>query len=301
MSLVTASAASTNRRVPSSRLAAALTALAAAVGVVALWWVFVATPSGQRIEQITLEGSAIGRWRLAKGARTVLDVVSVSFLAIVILIGVVVALARRQWLLAGAVPLMVGGANVTTQLLKYQVFPRPSLGFPDNPVNSLPSGHTTVAGTVAAVAVLIAPPRWRWAAALAGWGYAGGTGLATIVNGWHRASDVAAALLVVLMWAALTLAVVGSPADADAGHRANRATLVLLLLASAGSGVLAAVALAFTWSSTAPVPDRMALLVAYGGACAGIAAITCLVAGVMLSLCIVPSPGVPRDRIPRHS
>ncbi|MDD9208169.1 hypothetical protein PU560_17110 [Georgenia sp. 10Sc9-8] len=159
----------------SSRAAALVVAVVAALGVVALWWVFVATVPGQRVEEIALEGSTLGRWRLADGARAVLDVVSVPFLALATLAGVVIAALRRQWRLAVVVPLMVGAANVTTQVLKYVVLPRPDLSVGPAHDNSLPSGHTTVAGSVAAVAVLVMPPRWRWLGALAGWGYAGGT------------------------------------------------------------------------------------------------------------------------------
>lgn len=272
----------------------------AAIGVVALWWVFVTTAPGQRIEEVALEGSTIGRWRLAEGARAVLDVVSVPFLGFVTLAGIVAAVARRRWRLAVAVPLLVGAANVTTQVLKYQVFFRPDLDVAPAHANSLPSGHTTVAASVAAVAVLVAPPRWRWAAALAGWGYAGGTGLATMVNGWHRASDVAAALLVTLAWAALALAVVGSPGPRR-GHGPTRATTVLLLWAAAVTGLLAALALVVTAASTGPADEqgRVTLFVAYGGACAGIAAITCLAAGVLLWLSTAPTPARRGDGAPR--
>lgn len=287
-----------SRSVRPRRAAAVVVALLAALGVVALWWLFVTTPPGQRVEELAMEGSAIGRWRLVAGTQTVLDVVSVPFLALVALAGAAVAAARRRWFLAAAVPVMVGGANLTTQVLKYAVFSRPDLEISATVSNTLPSGHTTVAGSVAAVAVLVVPPRWRWAAAVAGWGYAGGTGLATIINGWHRASDVLAGLLVVLAWAALTLAVVG-PAGPDAGHRATRATSTLLLVGAACAGAFAAAALALTWATTATgtSPDRPAQLVAYGGAGAGVVALTCLAGGVMLRLCTVPSPR--RGRVPR--
>jgi membrane-associated phospholipid phosphatase len=261
-------------------------AVLAALGVAALWWLFVTTAPGQRVEEIALEGSSIGRWRISDGAQAVLEVVSVPFLAVVVLAGVVTAALRRRWRLALAVPLMVGGANVTTQLLKDVVLPRPDLGVSAAHANSLPSGHTTVAASVAAVAVLVVPPRWRWAAALAGWGYAGGTGLATMVNGWHRASDVAAGLLVVLAWAALTVAVVGTAGPW--GHRPTILARRALLVAGAAAGVVSAGALALTWSGAgagaAGAQDRFALLVAYGGACAGIVSLACLAAGVQLAL-----------------
>lgn len=263
---------------------AALTAVLAAVGVLAVWWVFVTTSLGQRVESTALEGSQIGRRRLSEGSQTVLDVVSVPFLVVVIVVGVAVALVQRQGRVALAVPLLVGGANVTTQLLKYQVLTRPDLGVSEAVANSLPSGHTTVAGTVAAVAVLVAPPRWRWAAALAGWAYAGGTGLATMVNGWHRASDVAAAMLVVLLWGALAV-LVGRPLPPGPGHRPTTVTRRLVLLAAGVSGLLASLSLVLTADSTGPDASRAELLVAYGGAVLGVAAVTLLAAGLLLRLC----------------
>lgn len=271
---------------------AALTAVAAAVGVLAVWWVFVTTSLGQRVESTALEGSQIGRRRLSEGSQTVLDVVSVRFLVVVIAVGVAVALVQRQGRVALAVPLLVGGANVTTQVLKYEVLPRPDLDVSDAVANSLPSGHTTVAGTVAAVAVLVAPPRWRWAAALAGWAYAGGTGLATMVNGWHRASDVAAAMLVVLLWGALAVLVAG-PAVRGAGDRPTAVTRRVVLLAAGVCALLAALSLALTADLPAAGAGRSELLVAYGGAVLGVAAVTLLTAGLLLHL-TTRTPARPR-------
>src|SRR5690606_9910738 len=89
---------------------AALTAVLAAIGVLAVWWVFVTTALGQQVESTALEGSRIGRRRLSEGSQTVLDVVSVPFLIVVIVVGVAVALLQRQGRVALAVPLLVGGA-----------------------------------------------------------------------------------------------------------------------------------------------------------------------------------------------
>ncbi|WP_413450815.1 phosphatase PAP2 family protein [Georgenia phoenicis] len=273
--------ASTTRPASTLRRDAALTAVLAAVGVLAVWWLFVTTSLGQRVESTTLDGSRIGRWRLSEGSQTVLDVVSVPFLVVVILVGVVVALLRRQWRAALAVPVLVGGANVTTQVLKYEVLTRPDLGISDAVANSLPSGHTTVAGTVAAVALLVAPPRWRWAVALAGWAYAGGTGLATMVNGWHRASDVAAAMLVVLLWGALAVLVAGPDLHSP---RDRRTTLALRLLVL-GAGVCAMMAgLSLVVTAGVTAASRTELLIAYGGAVLGVAAVTLVSAGLLLHL-----------------
>ncbi|WP_341359435.1 phosphatase PAP2 family protein [Georgenia sp. M64] len=191
------------------------TALAAAVisgaGVWLVWWFFVTTAAGQEVDEIAFEGSRIGRWRLMDSARDLLDVVSVPFLMVVVLVGMVVAGLRRQWWLAVAVVVVVAASNVTTQVLK-NVLVRPDMDISEATVNSFPSGHATVAGSVAAAAILVTAPRWRWVTALLGATYAGATGVSTMVGGWHRASDVVAAILVVGAWTFLTLAVLGPAA-----------------------------------------------------------------------------------------
>jgi len=272
---------------PSRRPSAALVALLAVAGVVALWWAFVTTTTGQRIEGVALDSSLLGRHQLAAPTLAVLDVLSLPFLAIATIVGAALAVARRQWPLAIAIPLVVFGANATTQILKYFVISRPDFGLPHDYGNSFPSGHTTVAASVAAVAVLAVPPAWRWLATVVGWGFAAVTGVATLVNGWHRASDVAAALLVVLAWAAFALAVVGTPAATANGASLNRATALLLTRAALVAGALAALGLLVTWLSidVISVPARMALLIAYAGAWAGVTAVSCLAAAMLLRLC----------------
>jgi len=278
-------AAATDTR-PSGRPSAALVALLAAACVVALWWAFISTTTGQRIEGVALDSSLIGRRTLAAPTLAVLDLLSLPFLAIVTLGGVAVTIARRQWMLAVAIPLFVFAANATTQVLKNFIISRPDFGLPHDYGNSFPSGHTTVAATAAVVAVLAVPSAWRWLAALLGWGFAAVTGVATMVNGWHRASDVVAALLVVLAWAALTLAIVGAQPSTTRGATANTFTSLLLTRTGAIAAVLAAVALVITWWGVEALnsPARVALLIAYAGAWLAVAAVSCLAAAMLLRL-----------------
>ena len=82
---------------------------------------------------------------------------------------------------------------------------RPYLGVDPQRIeagNSLPSGHTTVAASVAVALVFVLPPRARGFAAVVGAGYTALVGVATMSAGWHRPSDSVAALLVVGGWAA---------------------------------------------------------------------------------------------------
>jgi membrane-associated phospholipid phosphatase len=248
-------------------------AVLAAVAVVVVWWFFVTTPAGQHVDEVAFTGSRIGRGRLSDVTHSILDVVSVPFLVLVILVAAVVAALRRQWWLAVGVGAVVAGMNLTTQLLKDQVFSRPDLGFTEGYMaNTLPSGHTTVAGSVATAALLVAPRRSRWLVALLGAAYTGATGIATMAGGWHRASDVVAAVLVVAAWALLAQAVAG-PVEPLGPVR-----VVAGLLGGVGAlGALGAVAgLLLTRGADAADPSRSQMLIAYGGASAGVLAVVCL-------------------------
>ena len=142
-----------------------------------------------------------------------LDTVSVTsiFLATVALI--VIALLRRRPLLAVGIGVLVLGANVTTQILK-DVLTRPDLLTPHTLQNSIPaypSGHSTVAMSLALALVLAVPARLRLPVGLVGITYAVLVGAATLTGAWHRPSDVLGAYLVTLGWAAAVCAWLVAP------------------------------------------------------------------------------------------
>jgi membrane-associated phospholipid phosphatase len=288
--------AGTARRV----VAALVVALLAAAGVLVSWRVFVLTDHGQAVDQASLEGAHIGQSRLWELAEPVLDVVSVGFIAAAILACAVIAVVRRRWGLAACAAGLLIGANVTTRVLKLWLLDRPELGH--GPIaNTLPSGHTTAAASVAASVLLVVPPRARPWAAVLGAGYAGATGVSTLIGQWHRPSDVLAGLLVVLAWGALACAVLAlgvrtaderRPPTAAlpvlASRRADaagtRVALVLLGLAALTAGATAVVALRRTWAAADPLGSRAELLTAYGGGALGIVALAAVVFGLLLVL-----------------
>ena len=100
--------------------------------------------------------------------------------------------------------------NVTTQLLKHAVLTRPDFGL--GTLNSLPSGHTTVVASAVGASLLVAPRLWRPVIAVLGGFATTLTGASTIVAGWHRPSDVIAALAVSLIWTAGVALVLHGPA-----------------------------------------------------------------------------------------
>lgn len=289
-----------------ARVASALlVAVVAAAGIAATWRVFVAAEHGQAVDQASLEGAHIGRNRLWEIAEPVLDVVSVGFIAAAVLACVVIAVARRRWGLALVAALVLGGANITTRVLKVWLLDRPDLGHGPE-FNTLPSGHTTAAASVAVAVLLVVPPRTRPWAAVLGAGYAAATGVSTLIGQWHRPSDVVAGLLVVLVWGALGCAVLALgvdplPARADGhpptaalrvlpdgstGRRSTSTAVALALLGAVAvlAGAAAVVALRRTWLSDDPVGTTAGLLTSYGGGALGVVAVAAAVFAVLLVL-----------------
>lgn len=240
-----------NRARTGARVVAGVVALIAALGVGGTYRLFVTTAAGQQVDELAFAGAAFGQGRLWLVAEPVLDVVSVAFVVVAIGAAMLVAVARRRWVLALQVAVLVVGANMTTQLLKHQLLERPDLLDGWNGPNTLPSGHTTVAASVSAALVLATPRAWRPAVAVVGVLYTGATGVSTLVGQWHRPSDVIAALLVALAWGAAVCAFTPSasldePRTSGASFATPGSSVLagLLLLGACVGGGIAATAMA---------------------------------------------------------
>ena len=175
-----------------SRALALVVTMLAALGLVATWSLLVVHPRGSALDESAVDGASYGAGTLWQVAEPVLDVVSIGFIIAAIAATTLVAVIRRRWTLAFQAAVLVGGANITTQLLKHLVLQRP-----DGALNTLPSGHTTVAASVSVALLLVVPRSARPAVALLGAVYTGATGISTMIGQWHRPSDVIAAVLVV--------------------------------------------------------------------------------------------------------
>jgi peptidoglycan/LPS O-acetylase OafA/YrhL len=154
--------------------------------------------------------------------------------------------------------------------------------------NSLPSGHTTTAASVAIALVLVLPRQVRaWGALLAA-GYAAVAGVATLSAGWHRPSDAIASMLIVGAWAAIAgiLLLISQRESAQVEPRdAHRLAASLLGLGGLALLAVAAVALRRTDEVLAIPPDelnRPRLLVAYLGGAAAIAGTASLMTALVL-------------------
>jgi membrane-associated phospholipid phosphatase len=265
--------------------------LAGAISTWLTWRYFVDTWEGQRIDNAAFVGAEIGQNVLWRAAEPILDVVSVSFVVVVLAAAAFIAILRRRWLLAIQVAILVGGANVTTQALKHVVWDRPNLAETSGALmNSLPSGHATVAASVAAALLLVVPRSIRPGVAVIAAGYAAATGVATVIGGWHRPSDAVAALTVVLAWAGLTIAFTALVAPEESPQRGSAPTSVavgsgLLIVGGGIAGVVATFALLRTrdaLDSVDRLTSRQDLGAAYFGGAIGIVAVSALVYALIL-------------------
>lgn len=282
-------------------LAGVLLALAGGAGVWGVWQVFVLNKTGRLLDLASFNGAELGRNRLWSTAEQILDVISVPFIAVVLLAAVLLAALRRRVAVAVQVAVLMGGANLTTQLLKNLVLDRPDVNTFDSLLPTLPSGHTTAAASVAAALVLVVPRVLRPYAALLGAVYTTATGVSTLVASWHRPSDVVAAILVVVAWIGIA-SVVGAlitPPDRWYGVRrpesgATTTVASLLLVVTMLAGLGSALAMLRTLPLV-PLEDGSTseLLTAYVGGALGVVAVACACFALLLLVrrATEPRPG----------
>jgi membrane-associated phospholipid phosphatase len=265
------------------------------------------TTRGRLLDGAAFRGAVVARSRVTDYVEGLLDIVSVLALmgAAATIVGI--ALVRHRRMLALASVVLIVGANATTQLLKSTVLTRPDLGLQETTpatLNSLPSGHGTVALSVVAALVLVVPAALRPVVAVAGVAYASVTGLATLSAGWHRPSDAVAAFLVVGAWAAALgalLVLLGRHADAvgvvdDEPLVAHQRTARLLAVSAsyllAFGGLLSAVIVGTDLTSEGGASALVPAYLAGGGAIAGTAA------AVMAALLVVAHRVAPTNVAP---
>ncbi len=277
------------------RAPAVVVAIVAAVGVWVMWRFFVTTQRGQTLDQAAFDGSRYGRTTLWQVAEPVLDVISLPFIAIVLVAAMLLAVLQRRVVLAVQVAVLMGGANLTTQLLKHVVFDRPDLGVGDTLDNALPSGHTTAAASVSAALLFVVPRRLRPLAAVVGVAYTCATGISTLVGRWHRPSDAVAAMLVVLAWAGLASAI-GSHGRAVRGPERPRGT-VLVVVGLLLAGVLAGLGTALSLRESLGGVDggltsSREMTIAYASGSLGVVAVVCVAFALLLLLRQAAEPRV---------
>ena len=198
----------TSRSLGQLRLRGGLLALSCLAATLGLWGLFVFTHTGQVLDAMALEGSEIGSHYVSAHARTLLSVVSMPAAVVLVVTILVIGLLRRSHRRAVWAVVAVAGANLTTQVLKYQFLWRPDFNITErwDNANTLPSGHTTMAASAAVALILLSGRRWRALSAWVGALLTIAMGYSTLVCHWHRPSDVLAGILVPVAWGSLAVA-----------------------------------------------------------------------------------------------
>ncbi|BAS10517.1 hypothetical protein AHiyo4_39390 [Arthrobacter sp. Hiyo4] len=171
--------------------------LACVVGLIATYYYFVQTTTGQFIDESALVEAVDIHGPAGKAATEFLDWLPTISLVVAAVVVLFVTVIRRRWSAAGIAVTACIGANIATQVLKDVLPVRPDKGVATLELNSLPSGHTTLAASAAAAVFLMASPRWRPLAGFVGGTFAIASGVSTLINQWHRPADVVAAFLLV--------------------------------------------------------------------------------------------------------
>ncbi|WP_345763001.1 phosphatase PAP2 family protein [Diaminobutyricibacter sp. McL0608] len=246
-----------------------LGALGSAVGFVGVYLVFVRSYIGQLIDERAYTGADVWKGSLVDFAHSFLNILPVASVVVASIITIIVVLVRRNWQVFIVAIAAAVAANVSTQVLKYAILSRPEKGV-DVLSNSLPSGHTTVAASAALVVFLVASPRFRPLAAVVGSTFSIAAGASTLVEQWHRPSDVVAGLLVVSFWGSLAGCVLAW-LHARTAEFPVRTKLWPLFWVAVGLAVAGIISLIVTYVSTQSGSSH--LFVAYAGGVAAIGAV----------------------------
>jgi membrane-associated phospholipid phosphatase len=244
-------------------------ALGSAVVFVALYLVFVRSYIGQVIDERAFAGADVWKGNLVQLAQSFLNALPAASVVLGCIAAVSIVLVRRNWRVFFVAVGVAAAANASTQLLKYTVLSRPAKGVDAGLANSLPSGHTTVAASAALVVFLVASPRFRPLAAVVGSIFTVAAGASTLVEQWHRPSDVVAGMVVVAFWGCIG-GLVLSAMRVPTTDSPVRAKLWILLAVAVPCAAAAVVALLVTFFSAESGSSH--LLVAYAGGVAAIIA-----------------------------
>jgi len=260
--------------------------------LVVLFAVATRTHWGQTVDDAALNGRTT-RASVLTATNRVLNTISIASLALGSAAVVLVAFARRRPHLALTAAVVILGSNITTQLMKKVLLDRPDLiGRPDplGMLNTFPSGHSTVAMSLAVGIVIVVPARARPVAALGGLVYATFVGAGTVTAGWHRPSDVVGAYLVVMVWAGASLALLigaeGTERTRPAGLL-QRVPSISPFFAGVGVGLLLGAMLGVAGTLVAAREqqlDAVNLGAAYAASIATIAGVALVLLMVLLSM-----------------
>jgi membrane-associated phospholipid phosphatase len=220
--------------------------LLAVFACVAVYVVAVGTAWGLDADERALPNGVSGpTWERAHHAlHVIVDTIHVATIALAGLLAVLVALRRKRRDLAAVAAATLIGANVTTAVLKPLLGRTDPFGGEADRLlsSSYPSGHATAAMSLALIAVIVMPRRWRPAVALGASAYAAAVGVGLVVIFAHYPSDVVGGYMVAGAWAT-AMAAIGLAQRERVAHVPPARAPSLGTLLTVGGLVLAAGAL----------------------------------------------------------
>ena len=194
-----------------------------------VWWGCVFTENGQSYDELVWKNlhNDVPSW-----ATGVMNAVAQSWLVIAVsctiaAIGIITALIRRRWWLAGQIAVFAVVCLAVTRIKG--LLPRPFIINTESPAaNSAPSGHTMLAAACAVILLLTVPCAVRALAGVIGVVWAVTGGVSVIYGQWHRPSDVAMSILLVAGLALLALAVTRKSGMDEPGRRVSSVSVQIV-------------------------------------------------------------------------
>src|ERR1700761_917483 len=160
--------------------------LVAVAGVYLCYRVFVETKLGQQVDTLAMHGADVSHPRIVEILNRTLNGTTAISLIAVCVVAAFFGLVRKRLDVAIGAALVVGGSNLTTELLKDHLTRANLDGYPAP--NSFPSGHTTAATSVAFALIMTLPHAIRGMVTLIGSAYVTVIAVATVWAAWHRPS-----------------------------------------------------------------------------------------------------------------
>ncbi|MBT1174204.1 phosphatase PAP2 family protein [Bifidobacterium sp. LC6] len=272
----------------SSRVLCAVFGVLMIAGAFGIWWLCVHTENGQSYDEIV--------WKqlpdnLPGWASGVMGAVAQSWLVITVscvlgAMGIITALIRRRWWLAGQLVVFAAVCLAATQLKG--LLPRPFIIQTESPVtNSAPSGHTMLAAAAAVVLIIAVPRAARALAAVVGGMWTVLVGVSVMVGQWHRTSDVLMSILLVAGLALIVLVFTRKSGMDDPGSRVSSVSVQIVGSVLITGGILLMAYSAYVIWQVLPglnVIASWAVQGATASAVVGIIGITALAFGILLAL-----------------
>lgn len=156
---------------------------------------FIQTEVGQKLDETAFNEFSYQFMRFQPQTSQILDLIPATS-GVLALVGIIFVLIWKHRFVPALVGLAVAlVANAGTQAFKSYLITKPNFGIQEAALNSAPSGHTTFAAAAGAALFLAAPKVLRPLIAFISACFTVAAGFSTVVNGWHRPSDVVLAIL----------------------------------------------------------------------------------------------------------